>query len=612
MYSEAYVAQMSLPTQDDLSHVARRFNDIGRGLNAIDITRSLRDGIEWEIVALNEKRYGRNRVRHLLQALLGSDAGSELRRYDFRRLVNANRRDDVTARIAAQPWSDGELEDLCEKGKYDLAGYAATKLTSPIWADRTVNVMAELGMAAEAESRALQYMPPAKELSQNGLAMLTRLAVTESRRGHSDNVLRLVRMVLEAPGVNSLTSVAGSSGWGKCEAKLWNEWPRWRARSIQWLSIPQPPFDGFPSFSGSLAADLAAALAGTGSNTTSLKLIDGLVGLIVREIANNPTGVLPKGADEKTVLAWADRQRRHKEMTQTLQSLMVARVVAGGEVDDAAAKALDMKAVKRFMFEFPHSQISLRILSHSAAERRRLDQASPGRGEFLRYAALIEQGQGREARALASTHPQVREQVYASMLTDIAMSLQNADLEKKAEAMIDAYIDLEYRADTAVVFLLLRQGRTEKAKEILRHFVSSVYGEDVFIGVMLLRELGEPFDASMLTEALRGDTPGKVANWLEAIDALAWSAASDEIDMLLRTPPSELSALSADDAARMRCTAYGLQAIALARGGQLEAGLRLVTDRNLIQRDYWCKGDRDSYFDLSYLVHEWIERGHAQ
>ena len=213
MYTEAYVAQMSLPTQDDLSHVAGRFNDIGRGLNAIDITRSLRDRIEWEIIALNEKRYSRNRVRHVLQALLGSDAGGELRRYDFRRLVNANKRDEVTARVAAQSGPAYQLEDLCENGKYDLAGYAATKLTAPIWADRTVNVMAELGLIAEADSRALQYMPPAKGLSQNGLAMLTRLAVTESRRGHSDTVLRLVRMVLDAPDVNSIISVPSSSAW---------------------------------------------------------------------------------------------------------------------------------------------------------------------------------------------------------------------------------------------------------------------------------------------------------------------------------------------------------------------------------------------------------------
>ena len=75
----------------------------------------------------------------------------------------------------------------------------------------------------------------------------------------------------------------------------------------------------------------AKALAGTGMNSASLKLIDGLVTLVDREIAANPTSPPPKGADEKTILACADRQYRHKGLTETRKSLLVARVAAGGD-----------------------------------------------------------------------------------------------------------------------------------------------------------------------------------------------------------------------------------------------------------------------------------------
>lgn len=613
MFTEAYAAQMSLPTEDDLSYVARRFKEIGQGLWAVGITPFVQSDIEWEIIALNKKRYDPTRVRHLLRALRGSDADDDLRRYEFQRLVNANQRDEVAALVAASENPQRQLEDLCGDGKYDLAGYAAAKLTAAKWADLTAGIMAELDMVAEAERRALQYVPAVNAWSQNGLAMLTRLAVTESRRGRGDSVQRLAQMVLDAPGANSIAYITGNSAWGQCEGALWNEWPEWRARSIHWLSIPKPAFDGFPSSGGTLAANLGAALAGTGINPASLKLIDGLIALVDREVAANPPSAAPpKGADEKTILAWADRQDRHRRLVETRKSLMVARVAAGGEVDDAVANALDIKAANRFVFEFPHSQFSLRVLSLSAAERRRLEQASPGLETALRYAALIQQGQGREAQALALAHPRVREQVHGYMLKDIIASLQNAVMEKKAEAMLDAFLDAQYGADTAIVYLLLRQKRTEKAKAILHDFVSSEYESDVFAGVMLLHELGEPLDAAALAKALRGDPEQKVDNWLAAIDALAWSAASDEIDALLRNPPNEIWALSAADAARMRCTAYGLQAIALARGGQLEAGLRLVTERDLAQREYGCKGDRRPFFDLRYLVQEWVERGHAQ
>ena len=464
MFTEAYAAQMSLPTEDDLSRVARRFREIDRGLNAVDITPSFQSNVERDTIELNKKRYDRNRVRHLLRALLDSYADDELRRYEFERLVNDNKRDEVAALVAAGENPQRQLEDLCSDGKLGLAGYAAERLTAAKWADLTVGVMAELDMVAEAERRALQYVPAADRWSPNGLAMLTKLAVTASRRGRSDSVLRLARIVLDAPGANSIAYVTGDSGWGRCEAKLWSDWPNSRARSIQWLSIPKPAFDGFPNSGGTLAANLGAALAGTGINSASLKLIDGLIAQVDREMVANPPTPPPKGADEKTLYARVDRQDRHKRLVETWKSLMVARIAAGGEVDDAAANALDVKVANRFMFEFPHAQLASRILSFSAAEQRRVDQASPGLAAALRYEALILQGRGQEAQVLARAQPKVRELIHDEMLQDIAASLQSAGLEAKAKATIDAYLDVHSRPDNFVVYLLLAQGRTDRAK----------------------------------------------------------------------------------------------------------------------------------------------------
>ncbi|CAN5898747.1 hypothetical protein BH11PSE3_BH11PSE3_00850 [soil metagenome] len=616
LFTEAYAAKLSLPTEDDLRAEARGLREIARGLWSIDITPFYQEDAERDIIRLNENRYGRARVRHVVHALLGEDdAALELQRYDFDGLIRANNRDEVAAAVVSDETPYRQIARLCRHGKLDLAGYAANKVTSAQWANVTAGFMAELGMIDEAERRASQYLPATNRWRPNGLEMLGKLAVTEARRGHGDTVRRLARMMLDAPNVDLITKLTGNTGLGSCEEKLWDEWPDWHMRSIAWLSRPRPVFNVYPDPGSdrSLAATLGEALAGTGINSASKRLIDQLIAIIDRATAASQVGPLPVGADEKAIGIWADGRAHHLTLGEARKSLMLARVAAGGDVDTAAANALTVKSVARFLYEFPHSGLSARILSFSTAEQWGLDLASPGLAAGLRYMALINEGRAKEARDLELSQPKARESISGVMLQDIAASLQNAGLETRAKAAIDAYLDGQYRPDIFDVYLLLRQGQVDRAKTILRGFVSSDFDSDeVFLGVMLLRELGEPFDLATLRNALRGDPTAKTSNWIAAIDALTWSGASGNIDMLIRNPPSELAALTAADATRMLCTAFGLQAIAFARAGQLESGLRLVTERTLNQRSYRCEGDRRPFFDLRYLVQEWVNRGHAQ
>jgi hypothetical protein len=101
---------------------------------------------------------------------------------------------------------------------------------------------------------------------------------------------------------------------------------------------------------------------------------------------------------------------------------------------------------------------------------------------------------------------------------------------------------------------------------------------------------------------------------VEVADALAWDGAASEIEAATRSLPKELAQLPAKDVACLRDTLQGLQAVALARRGELEAGVRLVEGRSLDQRQFCWVGkgyDSKPIFDVRFLVQEWVRRGHA-
>jgi hypothetical protein len=105
-------------------------------------------------------------------------------------------------------------------------------------------------------------------------------------------------------------------------------------------------------------------------------------------------------------------------------------------------------------------------------------------------------------------------------------SLQNADVQAQAVAMLDAYLEVWPQPGADVVKLLIAQGRIDRAKPMLHELISS--GDDVLLGVMLLRDFGEDVDVTTL-KTLDAWSDGKYARvnaWLQAIDALAWHGAT--------------------------------------------------------------------------------------
>ena len=223
---------------------------------------------------------------------------------------------------------------------------------------------------------------------------------------------------------------------------------------------------------------------------------------------------------------------------------------------------------------------------------------------------------------MSAKHPRVHLEFRGDrLLLRMVGVLQNADMQQQAAAMLDAYLEIEPGPDTIAVHFLLTQGRVDRAKAMLRDFLSA--GKEVFVSVMLLRELEPTIDVSKLEiGTVWGKPYEKIENWLSVMDALAWSGASDDIDSWRRNPVTELVLLDKDQQACVRDTAMGLEAIALARRGDLEAGLKSIAGRSLKRRSY-CLARRESddswrfdyaeapFFDVRYLVQEWVARGHA-
>jgi hypothetical protein len=319
------------------------------------------------------------------------------------------------------------------------------------------------------------------------------------------------------------------------------------------------------------------------------------------------------------LIQYADHRHVYRE---SKESLLLSRFVVGGALDDSLAKVVTADAVKQSLWNYPHSPIAQRILSLSDPERERIQRVSPNLEPMLRFNALVWEGRGREARILSAEHPGVYLQFHGDRaLLRLVGVLLNAEMKHQAAAMLDAYLEVEPGPDTIAIHFLLMQGRRDRAKTMLHQFLSE--GREVFVSVMLLRELEPSIGVSRLEISPQwGEAYKRIDNWLSVMDALAWRGSSDEIELWRRNPPTEFTLLDEGQRACVQDTAAGMEAVALARRGDLEAGLTLVVDRDLKQRGYCLvRTERDGswrfdyaetpFFDLRYLVQEWVARGHA-
>lgn len=636
MLIEGYTALLSLPIERDLRDTAKRLRKISDGLDSTGAESQLLEQAQWRAVRLFERYQEPERVYQLLRILM-YDAHSferERRDYEFQRLVDADAREALVDFLSRN--EDGKsvnrIKDLCEENRYDLAGFAALKWTDPEWAAYRADIMGQLGMTRQAEILARESLAAGDRQKMRGVEMLTRLAATESRRGDTAAVQRLARAVLgDADARFAAKLLSPGTSRGPCDSKLWNEWPEWRQRSIASASSIGVRGEPGPVRGMSVGAYLGEAIAGAGNDPGSIELIDRLIALQDRDNAENAVDPLnlallgrkPEGMAEEEFQSLLARYFEHRHVYQaSIKSLMLSRFAVGGALDESSATILTADAVKQTLWDYPHSPIAHRLLSLSDPERERIRRISPDLESMLRFNALVWEGRGREARSLSAEHLGVRLQFHSDRaLLGLVGVLLNAEMNHQAAAMLDAYLEVEPGPDTIAVHFLLMQGRIDRTKAMLRDFLSQ--GREVFVSVMLLRELEPTIDVSKLEISARfGEAYERIENWLSVMDALAWRGSSDEIELWRRNPPMELASLDEDQRACVQDTATGLEAVALARRGDLEAGLRLVVDRDLGQRGYcvvrvnrnetWRFDYAETpFFDLRYLVQEWVARGHA-
>lgn len=297
--------------------------------------------------------------------------------------------------------------------------------------------------------------------------------------------------------------------------------------------------------------------------------------------------------------------------------------MAGGTIDDQAARLLSLDRIMDFLISYPHSSLVRRLADLPESERKILGQAAPRLPATLQFIALILEGRGADAQALRASDPSAiwLDNWRLTYLIDI---LENAGLRARAVAALDAYLLVFPEKHFAVVWLLMLQGQVDKARTMLREFAaSSVSGGggflDVFTSVMLLQELGDDTDISSFMRLRRSDDVEEASRRLiEIVDAFAWAGRAAEIEATLRDLPSKLAQLPPKDAVCLRDTLEGFLAVALSRRGDLERGFRLVINRSLDQRQLCWLGEgrfrgyhSEPIFDIRFLVQEWVRRGHS-
>ena len=632
---EGYLALLSLPSTHRQYEAADRLRSIDEALAEKPVSAD-REVIEAGLNAaknLAEERDDPQRIFLIDRQYAGLSSGDGVNQQYFWRLMRANDADAMTWFFQSMQPGVGEaagvvnrsvaLGLLCQRDHRPLARQVAIRLTEPELDYAIGPRLADLGAAAEAERRAGGSMTQTTRRAPAGPEILIRLAVVASRRGDGAEVERLVRKVIEAVEPRQFSPDRRvSTDYGDCDWTLDRGFARrWQARSVYWQSafkLTAEPAGSTPGQPYLVA--LAGAVAGASAGASSVELIDQLIAIFEKSARDNGidlTNAAILAADSQTDLA-----RRNNGPTLAWhwmrQSLILARVAAGGSIDDTAAKALSLEWAMAFMVTYPQSGLAKRLVDLAEIERQTLERINPKLPAQLQLLALVIDGKAAEAHALIDSDPSALE-FDGWRIVPLIEALENAGLKARAVAALDAYLDVFPGKDLPALRLLLLQGRADKAKAMLRMFIAGGAGafgvSDIFVGVMLLRELGDETDVQRLV-SMRNDVDVHETSrrLIEVADALAWGGAANEIEAASRQLPRALAQLPAKDAACLRDTLRGLQAVALARRGELEAGIRLVADRSLDQRQFCWVGkgyDSKPIFDIRFLVQEWVRRGHA-
>lgn len=635
MQVEAYLALLSLPSSHRPYEAADRLRAIDEAL-AQKPASTDRELIEVGLAAakaLAEARDDLQRIFLLDRQYSGLSSGEGVNRQYFLQLMRANDADSMGWFFQSmQPGVDEVagivnrsvgIDWLCQRDHRSLARQVAARLTAPELDAAMGLRLADLGASAEAEQRAAGSMTQTTRRAPAGPEILARLAVMASRRGDSAEVERLVRKLVEAVEPRQLSPDRRVSvDYGDCDWTLDRGFARrWQARSVYWQSAfkltAQPA--GTPLGQPYLVA-LAEAVAGATAGPASVELIEQLIAIFDKSARENGIDLINAAilaADAQTDLA-----RRNNAPALAWygarQSLLLARVAAGAPIDDVATKALGLDWTVSFLANYPRSPFARRLAGLGGADRETLERIAPKLRAQLQLIGLVLEGNAVDARALMESEPAAID-LDAGLIVRIIEARQNAGLTERAAAALDAYLHVFPGKDLPALRLLLVQGRVDRAKVLLRDFVAGSAGafgvSDIFVGVMLLRELGDRSDVATLVGLHRGiDAQEASRRLVEVADALAWEGAAAEIEAATRSLPKELAQLPAKDAACLRDTLQGLQAVALARRGELEAGLRLVEGRSLDQRQFCWVGkgyDSKPIFDLRFLVQEWVRRGQA-
>lgn len=638
MQIEAYVALLSLASTHrqyeaaDWLRVAREPLEPLSGDNKVIAT-----GIT-EALVLAEARSDLQRTYLIDRQFYGSSSGRGVERQYFWQVMRADNPDAMTWLFQTMEPSVDEIAGvvnrtlginwLCQRGYKSLARKVAVRLTQPQLDSSMGLALADLGATAEAEQRADRVMMQTTQHAPAGPEILARLAIVASRRGDGAEVERLVHkfVSLVEPG-QILPDRRVSTDYGDCAWTLdRGYWLRWGARSIYWSTAFKVNDESRPYSSPwpSQLVALAQSIAGTSTGARSIDLIDQLIAVFDKSARENGIDMMNAAilaAAPQTELAMLNGPMISWHVAR--QSLILARVMAGGAIDDQAARLLSLDRIMDFLISYPHSSLVRRLADLPESERKILGQAAPRLPATLQFIALILEGRGADAQALRASDPSAiwLDNWRLTYLIDI---LENAGLRARAVAALDAYLLVFPEKHFAVVWLLMLQGQVDKARTMLREFAaSSVSGGggflDVFTSVMLLQELGDDTDISSFMRLRRSDDVEEASRRLiEIADAFAWAGRAAEIEATLRDLPSKLAQLPPKDAVCLRDTLEGVLAVALSRRGDLERGFRLVINRSLDQRQLCWLGEgrfrgyhSEPIFDIRFLVQEWVRRGHA-
>lgn len=636
MQIEAYVALLSLPSTHRQYEAADKLREMDQSLKSGSPDNEVKGtGLE-EAMALAGERSDLQRVYLIDRQYYGSSSGKGVDRQYFWQVMRANDPDAMTWLFQSmQPalserggatHRDIAINWLCQRGYRSLARTVAIRLTEPELDGVMGLKLAALGATAEAEQRADRTMTRTRGAPE-GPEILVRLALMASRRGDSGEVERIVRKTIGAIEPRQFLPVPlVSKEYGDCDWNLERNFAhRWQERSVNWLTAYRPPYEHrHVSWSASQLVVLAESVAGASAGPRSVELIDRLIALFDESARENGVDMMNAAilaGDPRSVLTGLNWSAA--SWYGSRQSMMLARAVAGGAIDDVVARALSLEWAMQFLATYPQSGLARRLSTLVEPERLLIQRTNPRLAATLQFIALIVEGKGAEAHALRASDPAAA-WLDGWRLTYLIETLENAGLRAQAVAALDAYLMVFPEKDRAVVRLLMLQGQSDKAKAMLREFAASEVSRgggfsEIFIGVMLLRELGEVSDIATFMRLGTGSDPREASERLiEIVDAFAWDGAAPKIETAMRQLPPELANLSPTDAACLRDTLEGLLAVALARRGDLEAGIRLVADRSLEQRKLCWPGEgsfkgyhSEPIFDVRYLVQEWARRGHA-